>query len=51
MVEAINPVTANMRLAQLLGEDDLMAQAPGRADTYVARAGGGFAGQIHRQCL
>ena len=28
MVEAINPVSAELRLAQLLGEDDLLAQAP-----------------------
>jgi len=28
MVESINPVSANLRLAQLLGTDDLLAQAP-----------------------
>lgn len=28
MAEAINPIMAEMRLAQLLGEDQLIAQAP-----------------------
>lgn len=28
MIQGIDPVTANMRLAQLLGSDDLLAQAP-----------------------
>lgn len=28
MVEAINPIDAEIRLAQLLGEDDFLAQAP-----------------------
>ena len=28
MVQAINPISAEMRLAQLLGEDQIFAQAP-----------------------
>lgn len=28
MTEAINPVSADLRLSQLLGEDDFLAQAP-----------------------
>lgn len=37
MIQPIDPVTANMRLAQLLGEDDLLAQAPA-APTPMAPA-------------
>ena len=31
MVEGINPVNLDLRLAQLLGEDELLAQAPSTA--------------------
>lgn len=38
MVEAINPVSAEMRLAQLLGEDDLLAQVPEAAPAVTPAA-------------
>lgn len=38
MAEAINPVSANLRLNQLLGEDQLFAQAPAAPGTGFAAA-------------
>jgi len=38
MISSIDPVRADMRLAQLLGDNDLMAQAPYPGSTAVAPA-------------
>jgi flagellar hook-basal body complex protein FliE len=38
MVEGINPINAEMRLAQLLGEDDFLAQVPEAAPAVTPAA-------------
>lgn len=54
MVESIDAVRAGMRLAQLLGEDDLVAQAPAAASPAAgapASSGANFSGNIFDDVL